>query len=96
MSDSTDKETEAGDMNLGLEAGKGLLAKMIQAVLGFVGTVLFANILGPTSFGAFYILQSIIQIGDRPIRGISSARKNVSRKKMDHGKKSSGPNCCQW
>mgnify|MGYP007091109036 FL=1 len=40
-----------GDIDLSVEVLKGVSAKFTQAVLGFAGTILFARILGPTSFG---------------------------------------------
>lgn len=73
--DADGGQTEAGNMNLGLEVAKGFAAKMIQAVLGFAGAVLFARLLGPTSFGGFYLLLSIVQIADRPIQGVGNATK---------------------
>jgi O-antigen/teichoic acid export membrane protein len=69
----------AGGINLGLESVKGLLAKLVQAVLGFAGTILFARILGPTSFGGFYFLLSIVTVSTRPIAGFGNAvRKRFS------------------
>jgi len=52
---------------------KGFSGKMTQAVLGFVGTIIFARALGPTAFGGFYLLQSIVFIADRPIKGMGLA-----------------------
>lgn len=65
--------TDAGDMNLGLESLKGFSGKILQAVLGFVGTIIFARALGPTDFGGYYFLLSIIFIADRPLRGFGKA-----------------------
>jgi O-antigen/teichoic acid export membrane protein len=75
-------EDGAGGINLGLESLKGLLAKVVQAVLGFAGTILFARLLGPTSFGGFYFLLSIVTLTTRPIGGFgNAARKRFS----EHG-----------
>lgn len=72
----------AGGINLGLESLKGLVAKVVQAVLGFAGTILFARVLGPTSFGGFYFLLSIVTLTTRPIGGFgNAARKRFS----EHG-----------
>jgi len=65
--------TGAGDMNLGLESLKGFSGKVLQAVLGFVGTIIFARVLGPTDFGGYYFLLSMIFIADRPLRGFGKA-----------------------
>ena len=61
------------DINVGLEVFKGFSGKIAQAALGFVGTIVFARVLGPTGFGAFYFLQSIVFILDRPIKGTGTA-----------------------
>ncbi|SNZ06771.1 Membrane protein involved in the export of O-antigen and teichoic acid [Natronoarchaeum philippinense] len=64
-----------GDMKLGLEVLKGFGGKLLQAVLGFVGTILFARALGPRSFGGFYLLLSLVMLANRPIMGIAVATK---------------------
>lgn len=66
-------DERAADRSLGLEIGKGFVGKLLQAVLGFAGTVLFARILGPTDFGGYYLLLSLIGIARRPIDGVSGA-----------------------
>lgn len=68
-------DTGPGDISLGLETLKGFSAKMVQAVLGFVGTVIFARVLGPQDFGGFYLLFTIQQMADRPLAGIGAAAK---------------------
>jgi len=74
-----DKEYEAGDMDLRLETLKSFSGKIVQAVLGFAGTIVFARVLGPTSFGGFYFLLSIVLLADRPLRGLAQAvRKRYS------------------
>lgn len=71
--------SDAADMDLGWEAVKGFAGKMLQAVLGFVGTVVFARVLGPTSFGGFYFLLSMAFLAERPIFGVCQAvRKRYS------------------
>lgn len=67
--------SDAGDMNLGWETIKGFSANVIQAGFGFVGTIVFARILGPTSFGGYYFLLSLIFLVNRPIWGIGTAAK---------------------
>lgn len=70
---------ETGEMNLGWETVKGTAGKFVQAAIGFVGTVIFARVLGPTSFGGFYLLFSLVVIADRPLRGFATAvRKRYS------------------
>lgn len=64
---------DAGDMNLGLESLKGFTGKILQALLGFAGTIIFARALGRTDFGGFYFLLSMVFIADRPLRGFGQA-----------------------
>lgn len=64
---------DAGEMDLGLEVGKGFIAKVIQSAFGFVGIIIFARVLGPTSFGGFYLLLSLVELSKRPVQGIGSA-----------------------
>lgn len=64
---------DAGEINLGLESLKGFIGKVVQAILGFLGTIIFARTLGPTDFGGFYFLLSLVFIADRPLRGFAQA-----------------------
>lgn len=84
--DSVDEDTDAGDVKLGLESAKGLAGKLLQAVFGFVGSVIFARHLGPISFGGFYFLYAVVTFTDRPVRGfITAARKRYSEDGARHG-----------
>ncbi|GAA0285775.1 oligosaccharide flippase family protein [Halobacterium noricense] len=77
--------SNAGNINLGLESLKGLIAKFVQAVLGFVGTILFARILGPEAFGGFYFLLSFVTISTRPLDGLGGAiQKRFSEHNAPH------------
>lgn len=67
--------TEASEVQFGLEVTKGVIGKFLMAIIGFVGTVLFARILGPVAFGGFYLLWSIVLIAKLPIDGLSTASK---------------------
>jgi O-antigen/teichoic acid export membrane protein len=61
------------EMNLGGQVAKTLLARVGLAAFGFVGTIVFARVLGPTAFGGYYLLYTVVQIADRPFRGWTSA-----------------------
>lgn len=65
--------SDVANINLGWESFKGTIGKFLQAGVGFLGTVVFARVLGPTSFGGFYFLLSVVYIVDRPIRGVGGA-----------------------
>lgn len=65
--------TEPSDVPFGLEITKGLVAKFLLAGIGFVGTILFARILGPVAFGGFYLVWSLVEVSKLPIDGFSQA-----------------------
>lgn len=67
--------TEASDVNFGFEISASLIAKLAMAALGFIGTIVFARVLGPMSFGAFYLLMALVDICERPINGIATGAK---------------------
>lgn len=71
---------DAGDVDLGVEVSKGVVAKFLQAALGFAGTILFARILGPVEFGGFYLLLSVVDVVDKPVVGgwAGAAKKRFS------------------
>lgn len=68
-------DSDPGDINLGLEVFKGFWGKLLQAVLGFAGTIIFARVLGPRSFGGFYLLLSLVMLANRPVMGVAEATK---------------------
>lgn len=79
--------TEASEVPLGLEVTKGVIAKFLLAAIGFVGTILFARILGPAAFGGFYLIWAIVKIAKLPIDGFSHAsKKRFSESNQNRGK----------
>lgn len=68
-----------GDTNFGLEVSRGVLAKFAMAVIGFAGSVLFARVLGPESYGSFYVVVTLVNILDNPVTGWGNAcKKRIS------------------
>lgn len=65
--------TEASEVPFGLEVSKGLIAKFLMAIIGFIGTILFARILGPVAFGGFYLVWSVVKIVKLPVDGFETA-----------------------
>lgn len=59
----------AGEADFGLEISKGFLAKVTMAALGFAGSVVFARVLGPTDYGAFYVILALVHVLDNPVTG---------------------------
>ncbi|QRV13994.1 oligosaccharide flippase family protein [Haloterrigena salifodinae] len=79
MTSDGETQADAGNINLSIESLKGLTAQFTQAAIGFAGTILFARLLGPASFGGFYFLLSVVTISTRPIDGFGNAvRKRFS------------------
>lgn len=69
----------AGEADFGLEISKGVLAKFAMAVIGFAGSVVFARALGPSGYGAFYIIQTLVTVLDNPVTGWGNAcKKRIS------------------
>lgn len=68
-------ETDASSVSLGGETVKATLAKFTMAAIGFVGTIVFARLLGPTGFGGYYLLFSIVKLVDRAVSGWGVATK---------------------
>jgi len=71
---TTDSD-DATAVSQGGEALKGTAAKFTMALGGFVGTIVFARELGPTSFGGFYLLLTVVRIANRPVSGWAEAAK---------------------
>jgi O-antigen/teichoic acid export membrane protein len=67
--------TEARNVDFGVTVSWGVIAQLTMAAVGFVGTILFARILGPAEFGGFYLLFALVKLADRPIAGVARAVK---------------------
>lgn len=65
----------ATDINFGFESALALTGKLVLAAVGFVGSLIFARLLGPRDFGAFYVLLAWLQVASRPVQGVSEAAK---------------------
>ncbi|EMA69042.1 polysaccharide biosynthesis protein [Halorubrum aidingense JCM 13560] len=69
----------AREADFGLEISKGVLAKFAMAAIGFSGSVVFARVLGPSGYGAFYVIQTLVTVLDNPVTGWGDAcKKRIS------------------
>lgn len=69
----------AGEADFGLEISRGVLAKFTMAIIGFAGSIVFARLLGPGGYGAFYIVLTLVNILDNPVTGWGIAcKKRIS------------------
>jgi O-antigen/teichoic acid export membrane protein len=72
------------DRSLGAEALSGTTARVTLLIIGFLGTVVFARVLGAEGFGAFYLLVTLENLADRPISGwAKAAKKRLSEEGTD-------------
>ncbi|SEW11051.1 oligosaccharide flippase family protein [Natrinema salifodinae] len=67
--------SDATSVSLGGETLKATAAKFTMAAIGFLGTIVFARVLGPTGFGGYYLLFSLVKIADRAVNGWGTAVK---------------------
>jgi len=73
-----------GEMDLTLEVSKSLLARAVKIALGFGGSIVFARIIGPTDYGGFYLLLSLVAISKTPIEAwMSSIKKRFAENQSD-------------
>jgi len=69
----------AGEADFGLEISRGVVAKFTMAAIGFVGSVVFARVLGPSGYGAFYVIHTLVNVLDNPVTGWGAAcKKRIS------------------
>ena len=74
------------ESGFGLEVSKGFVAKIVLAAIGFLGSVVFARVLGPAGYGAFHVILAASEILDNPISGFGSAcMKRISERDRDPG-----------
>lgn len=77
--------SDASEVSLGGETVKGTVAKVAMAAIGFVGTIVFARVLGPTKFGQYHLLLALVILAIRPVSGgwSSAAKKRASEANTD-------------
>ncbi len=69
---------------LGTEVLSGLTAKIVLTAIGFLGSIVFARVLGADGYGAFYIILAGVVGVQIPITGVAtSAKKRLSEPQSD-------------
>mgnify|MGYP006281355151 FL=1 len=66
---------EIGDSSFGLQVGIGTVGKTLTAIVGLIGSIALARVLGPASYGLFYVTLSIAQFLENPVSGWAKAGK---------------------
>ncbi|MFB6176224.1 MAG: lipopolysaccharide biosynthesis protein [Halobaculum sp.] len=70
----------------GLRVSKGVIAKVVVAAVGLVGSVFFARELGPVGYGLFHTFVAAADVLDNPVTGFGVAcKKRVSEPEFDAG-----------
>ncbi|GAA0297098.1 lipopolysaccharide biosynthesis protein [Halarchaeum salinum] len=59
----------AANTDFGLEVSKGVLAKITMAGVGFLGSIIFARVLGPTGYGTFYVIVTLVNVLNNGVTG---------------------------
>lgn len=54
---------------------KGFIGNILTAIIGFCGSILFARIVGPSGYGAFYTIAAVVNLVDNPVQGFATAGK---------------------
>jgi len=63
------------------ESSKSLIAKFVDAFSGFVGLIIFAQLIGAAGLGLYYICRAIATILARPASGIGVAIEKIGSEK---------------
>ncbi len=67
-----------GSVSLELEGQKILIGKFIAAFSGFVGIIIYANILGATGLGLYYISHAVATLASKPGEGIGISIERIN------------------
>lgn len=68
----------------GVHVFKGFVGNVLTALIGFAGSVVFARVIGPAGYGAFYTISAIVNLADNPVQGFAAAgRKRLSEARAD-------------
>jgi O-antigen/teichoic acid export membrane protein len=75
-----------GDVDFGVQVGIGLIGRVVAAVVAFVGSIVLARALGPSDYGAFYLLLAVVAFLDNPVTGWAQAcRKRLTETDFPSG-----------
>lgn len=65
-------------MNIRAQVSRGLVARIVESAFAFVGTIVFARLLGPSDFGSYYLVLAVTMVITRPLIGVTKAIKKRS------------------
>lgn len=67
--------TDASDVSLTAEVGKGTLVKSTIAILGFASTIVFTHFVTPRTLGGYFLILTLVAVAGRPLVGFGVACK---------------------
>lgn len=67
-----------GSIDLSSEGQKVFIGKFIAAFSGFIGIIIYANILGATGLGLYYIAHAVASLASKPGDGIGIAIERIN------------------
>lgn len=72
---NNDTDSVQNVMNFNQEVLSGTTAQIVRTLIGIIGIIVFAVVLGPTSFGGATLILTIVTITEQPIFGWATACK---------------------
>jgi len=79
-------DQEVGDTDFGVQVGLGSLGNASSAVVGMIGAVILARVLGPDGYGLFYVTLGIANLFENPVNGWATAcKKRLTETDFDAG-----------
>jgi O-antigen/teichoic acid export membrane protein len=60
---------DIGRTDFGVQVSIGVAGRAVAYVIAFAGSIFLARVLGPTEYGAFYLLLSVVAFLDNPVTG---------------------------
>lgn len=77
-------DKEVGDTNFGVQVSLGSLGNATSAVVGMVGAIILARVLGPDGYGLFYVALGVANLFENPVNGWATAcKKRLTEKDFD-------------
>jgi O-antigen/teichoic acid export membrane protein len=79
-------ESPAKNLNIFRQVLSGTGAKIVLAVVGFIGSIYFARVLGPVTFGGISLVYALSEWASHPMYGVGAAtKKRVSESDKKRG-----------
>lgn len=71
------------DVNFGVQVSVGFVGRVVSVASAFLGSIAIARIVGPGTYGQFYVLLGVVSILDNPLTGwAEGARKRMTESQV--------------